>query len=246
MWLPDGTCSYRQELYKGADNTLGPTNRTIAVSAASMKSRYSKYDDLYRQTKESGANGWGGDSRIALGHAQVSHILAGPGVPSSGHVLELGCGEGHLCRLFAEYGYTVTGIDVSHVAIEWARSKQGANQVRYIQADLSIADLMLKEKFDLIVDGNCLHCIVEDDRKNFLHNVRAMLKSHGILFISSLCRKDEGPPVTVSKAGEPYRSIPSPDSLLKEIRDAGFVVFRHEVAERTTEFNHFRAFASGA
>ena len=211
-----------------------------------MNGKYSKYDNLYEHTKASGANGWGGDCRIALGPAQVRHILEGPRVPSSGRVLELGCGEGHLCRLFAEHGYTVTGIDVSQVAVDWARSKQVDSRVRYIQADLSVSDPILDYKFDLIIDGNCLHCIVGDDRPQFLRNARTMLKDNGIFFVSSLCRKDEGPTVTVLKDGEPYRTVPSPDSLLKEIGGAGFLVLNHEVLERKTGFNHFRAFASGA
>jgi 2-polyprenyl-3-methyl-5-hydroxy-6-metoxy-1,4-benzoquinol methylase len=211
-----------------------------------MNANYSKYDNLYKQTMASGAKGWGGDCRIALGPAQVRHILEGPGVPSSGRVLELGCGEGHLCRLLAEHGYTVTGIDVSQVAVDWARSKQVDNQVRYVQADLSASDQVLDEKFDLIIDGNCLHCIVGDDRSQFLRNARTMLKDNGVFFVSSLCRKNEGPTVTVLKDREPYRTIPSPDSLMKEIGDAGFLVLSHEVLVRNTGFNHFRAFASGA
>ena len=81
------------------------------------------YDCLYREAIQHGWSGWGGDERIAKHPEQVKRILSSPHVPRNGKMLEIGCGEGTLCRLFAQQGYDVTGIDISEVAICWANEK---------------------------------------------------------------------------------------------------------------------------
>jgi len=63
-------------------------------------------------------------------------------------VLDVGCGEGHLSRIFAEHGYDVTGIEISEVALEWAKSKcvGSKNNINYIHADVSDPGFLLLEK----------------------------------------------------------------------------------------------------
>lgn len=206
-----------------------------------MRGNYSIYDSLYEEAKRHGWSGWGGNNRIASGPEQLRRILERPYIPQSGRALELGCGEGHLCRLLSRHGFNVTGVDVSKIALDWAVEKQSDESVQYVHADLCQPDVLEGEVFDLVVDGNCLHCILGEDRVAFLSNVCRLLSSGGIFFVSSLCTGD-GESVTIQRAGHPYRSVPSVEHLLQELDRAQFAVLDWEVRERD-EFNHINVFA---
>ena len=206
-----------------------------------MRSNYSIYDSLYEEAKQNGWSGWGGNSRIASGPEQLQRILAKPYVPQSGRALELGCGEGHLCRLLSRKGFAVTGVDVSKVALDWAAEKQSDASVKYVHADLCQPGALEGNTFELVIDGNCLHCILGDDRITFLTNVYRLLSRRGIFFVSSLCAT-EGESVTIQRAGQPYRFIPSVEHLLQELDQAQFAVLDWEVRARD-EFNHVNVFA---
>ncbi|MEJ2619936.1 MAG: class I SAM-dependent methyltransferase [Candidatus Thiodiazotropha sp.] len=206
-----------------------------------MHSDYSIYDSLYEQARTKGWQGWGGDARIATGPSQVERILAKSYVPKSGKVLDLGCGEGHLSRLLAAHGYLVTGVDVSETAIAWALEKEaGKRTVTYIRGNLCQSGVLAGEFFDLIVDGNCLHCILGDDRPLFLRNVLRLLSYDGVFFVSSLCSKDDLS-VTLMHMGYPYRYVPSRDRLLFELENSGFQVLAWDEHERKGH-NHINIF----
>jgi 2-polyprenyl-3-methyl-5-hydroxy-6-metoxy-1,4-benzoquinol methylase len=183
------------------------------------------YDELYTTAINKGWSGWGGDDRIAKGTEQVARILAPQYVPRAGKVLELGCGEGHLCRLLAQHGFDVTGIDISSVAINWANEKNVIHHtdIHYHQGDLSKSNFKVIDPFDLIIDGNCLHCILDENRQVFLKNVYANLSINGIFFISSLLSQDANNH-TILRNGEPYRCISTYNNLRDEVECAGFSV----------------------
>jgi SAM-dependent methyltransferase len=206
-----------------------------------MRSDYSIYDVLYEEAKRNGWRGWGGNCRIASGPEQLRRILEKPYVPKNGRALELGCGEGHLCRLLSRQGFEVTGVDVSKIALDWAVEKQSDASVQYVHADLCQPGVLDGEIFDLVVDGNCLHCILGEDRVAFLSNVRRLLLCGGIFFVSSLCTGD-GESVTIQRVGQSYRFVPSVERLLQELDRAQFAVLDWEVRARDA-FNHINVFA---
>ncbi len=207
-----------------------------------MPSDDSIYDSLYEEARQNGWQGWGGDARISTGPSQVAGILEKTYVPKSGRVLDMGCGEGHLCRLFAGHGYCVTGIDISGKAIAWALEKDsGQNCITYVQGNLCQSEVLAGDSFDLIVDGNCLHCILGDDRPLLLRNIQRLLSDNGIFFVSSLCSKD-GQSGILSYKGQPYRYVSSVDNLLLELECAQFRVLEWTVREREVH-NHISVFA---
>ena len=190
-----------------------------------MKADYHVHDRQYREARAQGWNGWGGNDRIAYGHTWLEHLFAYEGVPQAGEALELGCGEGHLTRLLAARGYSVLGVDVSAVAVEWAKEKTPDTErnVSYQVIDLTQPDVLLDRAFDLIVDGNCLHCIINEDRQTFLANVHRLLKADGLFFVYSKCShatEDE----VVEFEGKPYRYVPTEANLHRELKAAGFAL----------------------
>lgn len=80
-------------------------------------------------------------------------------------VLELGCGNGRLSVLLAsEYGFEVTGVDVSAGALDAARanaSRHGAH-ITFINADI-LSQKAAFHRFDLIIGHFILHEVVGKD-----------------------------------------------------------------------------------
>lgn len=181
-------------------------------------------------------------------------------------MLELGCGEGHHCRAFAELGYEVTGVDISPTAIEWAQEKADFTGIKgnFIAADLTDSEFELErekqQSFHIVIDGNCLHCILGEDRKAFLKRVHDLLLKGGVFFVSSLCLKDEtlhtdsqlGDSISndnssdvfqvLEKQGKPYRHVSRVERLLSELEQAGFSILASKVYERE-HFNHITVHA---
>jgi SAM-dependent methyltransferase len=73
--------------------------------------------------------------------------------PDASNVLELGCGTGVHASLFAEYGYAVTGIDLSEQMLAKARERHLAlaagGMLRFYQGDMR--DFDLQKQFDVVV-----------------------------------------------------------------------------------------------
>jgi SAM-dependent methyltransferase len=203
---------------------------------AEMTADYLIHDRLYKEARAKGWNGWGGNDRIAYEHKWVEHLFSYAETPKMGQVLELGCGEGHLARLLAEKGYQVLGVDISPTAIQWAREKtmNTGLDVEYLELDLTKPGVLPGKTFDLIVDGNCLHCIIDQDRQTFLANVHRLLKAKGIFFVFSKCSNlatDE----VIEFEGKPYRYVPSQANLYRELEGIGFEIKKSDFRRREGE-----------
>lgn len=98
-------------------------------------------------------------------------------------LLEAGCGAAQLANSLIDLCDTVTGCDISAAAIN--RAKALFPVIKLMNHDLCQAPL--DQKFDIIVDGHLLHCLItNEDRSNYLNNIKAMLKDRGIFVIESL------------------------------------------------------------
>jgi SAM-dependent methyltransferase len=146
------------------------------------------------------------------------------------------------------------GIDVSKTAIAMAKEQSKGLNIRFKRADICCVDVERIGKFDLVVDGHCLHCIIRpEDRKVFLKNSFKLLKKGGLFIVMTMCcpadRKIfsnlyKGQKLInhiiympYDKAGEyedfltfdgrdymPTRKVPHWKSILSEIRRAGFKI----------------------
>lgn len=202
-----------------------------------MKGNYLIHETMYQDARAAGWDGWGGKKRLD-NPALVSRFFELKGLPDSKRLLELGCGEGHHCRAFALSGYEVTGVDISLTAIEWAREKAANTGIKgtFISTDLTDSALSLVGDYPVIIDGNCLHCIIGEDRVTFLMNVYNLLSREGVFFVSSLCTKGHESDL-MKKEGLPYRHISSANDLLLELEHAGFNPLQTKIYERETH-NH--------
>jgi cyclopropane fatty-acyl-phospholipid synthase-like methyltransferase len=82
-------------------------------------------------------------------------------------VLELGCGEGHLTQTIFDGAKTVTGIDLSDVAIERAKACAIPN-ARFENADFLEVSF---KGYDVIAAIECLYYLTPDDQETFFEKV---------------------------------------------------------------------------
>jgi len=105
-----------------------------------------------------------------------------------GPLLEVGCGTGRLLLPLAQAGHTLTGIDLSNVALETARAKIEANgladQITLQQADMRDFDLTQKDFGLALVPLNTfMHLHTIDDQLATLNAIHRHLKPEGLLVI---------------------------------------------------------------
>lgn len=92
-------------------------------------------DDRLRDTWTTNADAWTAvvrsgtiPSRAAATDAAIIEAVV-TGLPPGGRVLDVGCGEGWLCRALGELGAQTHGVDVSPPLIEAARGDGGSFEV---------------------------------------------------------------------------------------------------------------------
>jgi ubiquinone/menaquinone biosynthesis C-methylase UbiE len=99
------------------------------------------------------------------------------------HVLDIGCGCGvPVARRLAAAGHQVTGVDISDVQIERARSL--VPDATFIRADAAVLDLP-DESFDAVV---CLYALIHmplDQQPRLLHNIARWLRPGGWLLATT-------------------------------------------------------------
>jgi SAM-dependent methyltransferase len=195
-------------------------------------------DETYRRLRQEGHGGWGGvkfSSRLEGWCRQTSAWLLDPRFPHAGaRLLELGCGNGAVAALFAARGYQVVGTDVSRAALAWARDQFASHQ---LSGDFQLADVTEglrqfgDQSFQVVVDGNCLHCILGPGRARAFAAVRRVLAPHGVCVVSSMCGEPRSQELRAAfdpheryleRNGTPYRYLPTYDGLVAEVLAAGF------------------------
>lgn len=98
--------------------------------------------------------------------------------PSANHntVLDIGCGGGRFCRAATRSGWKTLGIDVSNVALDFARR---ISPLDYLSIDLDEV-ARLRGRFDVITAFEVLEH--QAKVRHFLECVRATLKDRGRFF----------------------------------------------------------------
>lgn len=160
-----------------------------------MKKPYEGHETVYRKMKENGLVVWGQKGSGSTGkscHPETNNflkdVLSQGWVPKSGRVIELGCGTGPILRRVCKKNFSGVGIDVSKTAIAMAKEQSRGLDIKFRQGDVCDLNTQRLGKFDLAIDGLCLHCLTEEkDRKAYLANVHKLLKNDGLFILLSMC-----------------------------------------------------------
>jgi SAM-dependent methyltransferase len=101
-------------------------------------------------------------------------------------VLELACGQGRVARELAARGASVVGVDLSREMLAAARQTEAADPrgIRFVEGDVTAADLLAGEAFDGVVCNYGLTDI--DDLDGTLANVSRLLSRGGWFTFSLL------------------------------------------------------------
>jgi 2-polyprenyl-3-methyl-5-hydroxy-6-metoxy-1,4-benzoquinol methylase len=106
---------------------------------------------------DSNAEAWAERVRTGTDHNRV-HVLDPATLDLLGNVegkqvLDLGCGEGRFCRILAERGASLTGVDLSSRMIELARQAeaQDALGVTYHVADAAHVSFLPDNSYDVVL-----------------------------------------------------------------------------------------------
>jgi SAM-dependent methyltransferase len=194
------------------------------------------FERAYQGLEQENREGWNTEKISQSMFQIVSNILQRDNI-WSGTLLDLGYGDGKLTIKFAQNGFEVYGIDISPTAISWATERSKAQT---INTNFQVGDVLnlpfMSEKFDIIIDSFCFHCIIGKDRKKFLSEAFRVLKNNGILIIMSKCGDPKDPnypfdPITRCKIekGIPTRYWGLPENIVAEIKHEGFSVTDYQV-----------------
>jgi SAM-dependent methyltransferase len=200
----------------------------------------------YARLRQAGQAGWGGEGHARRRDGWISTIArlqqdaSFPAPPA--RLLELGCGNGAVSALFARQGYEVEGIERSTEAVAWAGElfETAGMAGSFRQGDVCAMPFFGDGRFDAVIDGNCLHCVIGADRARCLAEVKRVLQPSGAFVVSSMCgapKSDEARARYDARSrcliadGRPYRSLIPADEIAGELRRAGFRVVSRQISE---------------
>ncbi|MCK4753350.1 MAG: class I SAM-dependent methyltransferase, partial [Planctomycetes bacterium] len=160
-----------------------------------MKKAYEGHEVVYQRMKKQGILSWGQKGSESTGkscHPEINNflkdVLSQPWAPKNGRVIELGCGTGPILRRVCKKGFSGVGIDISKTAIAMAKEQSKGLDIKFRQGDVCNLNTKSLGKFDIVIDGLCLHCITEPkDRKAYLDNVFKILKDGGLFVLLTMC-----------------------------------------------------------
>ncbi|MSR65606.1 MAG: methyltransferase domain-containing protein [Verrucomicrobiae bacterium] len=137
-----------------------------------------------------------------------------------GKVLVPGCGAGHDCRELARHGFDVTGVDISHAAID--RSRQlAANDslpIHFEHADCLHPPAQWKDAFDWVFEHTCFCAIDPDLRDEYARAMASVVRSGGhLLGVFFNIQPESGPPFGTTREELMDRFGHSFDLILEKV-----------------------------
>ena len=113
-----------------------------------------------------------------------NRLLGLAGDVSGRKVLDAGCGEGHVARLFARHGADVVGADASPRLLESARAHESSRQlgITFLETDLTLGLPSYRKRFDLVTANMVFDSVADHIR--LLRTVAEVLIPDGRFLLS--------------------------------------------------------------
>jgi 2-polyprenyl-3-methyl-5-hydroxy-6-metoxy-1,4-benzoquinol methylase len=212
-----------------------------------LKKCYHCHEAAYKKMKEKGIRSWGkfqsAKNKDINSESKrfLNDIFPQPWFPKNGKALELGCGTAPILRWVCKRGFSGLGVDVSKTAIYLAKQQTKERNIHFKKTDVCSAEIKKIGKFDVIIDGNCLHCIVSvTERRQFLKNASKLLNKDGVLVVMTMCGPIKKKEFLKTRSNQkilnytiyaqiaknndyvPTRKILPRKDIIAEIKEAGF------------------------
>lgn len=101
------------------------------------------------------------------------------GMIQKGKALELGCGPGRNALFLGANGFEVDAMDISQVAIDWAKERAAELSLDIHFKCQSVFEISPINEYDLIYDSGCMHGLLPHRRIQYLKMIHDGLKSGG-------------------------------------------------------------------
>ncbi|MFA5937225.1 MAG: class I SAM-dependent methyltransferase [Candidatus Paceibacterota bacterium] len=123
--------------------------------------------------------------------------------PTTGRIIDVGCGQGQDSRFFAERGYDVVGIDFSERGINFAKEKNKSFNIDFQVVDISEPLPFQDVSFDVVYSHLAVHYFDKQKTELVFQELSRILKKNGILaiFVNSIHDPEYG---TGEKLEEDY------------------------------------------
>ncbi|OBZ12386.1 MULTISPECIES: class I SAM-dependent methyltransferase [Bacillales] len=118
---------------------------------------------------------------------EVRKMIAWLKLKEGANVLDIGCGMGRHALALADFGYTVTGMDLSPILLEEADRHDGSGLVKWVQGDMR--ELPFEEGcFDATVNlfTSFGYFTAEEDNVSVIRHIRRVLRTGGSFLIDFL------------------------------------------------------------
>ena len=109
--------------------------------------------------------------------------------------LDIGCGAGRNIAYLVENGFTVTGVDISKIAIRQAKKILNFKRIpkkNYKLINVSSSQFFLKNScFDSIISCATLDSMPSNEIEMTIKNIKKMLKKKGLLYVDLMSTKQK-------------------------------------------------------
>ncbi|GGI95771.1 class I SAM-dependent methyltransferase [Streptomyces brasiliensis] len=109
------------------------------------------------------------------------------GLIAPGRALDLGCGPGRNAIHLASLGFEVDAVDLSPVAVDWARERaaEAGADVRFHRGDaFALMGKVLRGPYDLVHDSGCFHHLPPHRRVSYLALLDELLAPGGLFVLT--------------------------------------------------------------
>lgn len=120
-----------------------------------------------------------GDTKPANAYLERPATLSLLPTVENAHILDAGCGAGHLTKALGERGATVVGLDVSREMLTYARER---TRFDFVQADLGTDLPFFDGRFDGVTSSLAFHYV--SDWESLFRELRRILRPGGWLVFS--------------------------------------------------------------
>jgi SAM-dependent methyltransferase len=155
-------------------------------------------------------------------------------IKKAGKLLDLGCGPGRDCKIFSDWGFQVTGVDLSPASIQKAKiiAPKASFQI------MGFTHLDFKgEMFDAIWFNAGLLCIEKKHAPKVLKSIRSILADDGTLFISVKEGEGEGFEFDKRYNLEKYYAYYALEEIRSLLERAGFEIIKSETLSLANKYH---------